>query len=135
MRRAISLVICVVIAISALSINVFASSKITPRYNNVSNTNTYFDIDSSGNAKVIASFGGDRSAITSATVKIKIQKRFLLVFWNNVIEWTDETTENNYTVVHSTNVGSGTYRATVEYTIYGTGGEPDVIKDEIQRTH
>ena len=121
MRKIIAMAVCLVTLLSVFSIcsSAATQNEVAPYLNN----------------PCITSSDGSISNVTGATVKIKIQKRFLLVFWNNVIEWTDETTENNYTVVHSTNVGSGTYRATVEYTIYGTGGEPDVIKDEIQRTH
>ena len=135
MKKIVTLLVCTLMLLSILPLSALADEGITPYYNNIALKDTHFEIDSNGTAAVRATFRGDRNVITSATVKIKIQKKFLFFFWTDVIEWTDETTENNYTVVHSTTVDSGTYNAIVEYTIRGVGGESDIIKDEIERTH
>ena len=134
MKRVIALLMCIVLAVCALGINTLADTGISPRLNNVADVGMQFSIDSNGTAKVVAFFDGD-STTTSATIKIKIQKQFLFFFWTDVIEWTDETTEKSYAKSFSTQVDSGTYKATIEYTIRGTGGEPDVITDTIERTY
>ena len=134
MKKAISLIMCIVIVLSTLGICAFAETKNSPRFTNVGEINTVFNIDSNGNARVTVSYDG-YSAMTHATIKIKIQKQFLFFFWTDVIEWTDESTERYYAKTFTTPVDGGTYKAIVEYTIRGTAGEPDVITDEIQRTY
>ena len=135
MKKIISLVICMVIVFSSLGISSLASSEITPYYNNVADVETQFNIDSNGTARVIVFYDGDPDTITGATIKIKIQKQFLFFFWTDVVEWIDESNDSYHMFVHSIQVDSGTYKATIEYTIRGTGGEPDVITDTIERSH
>ena len=134
MKKGISFVLIVVVLLS-FSINILADSQIAPCYDNVAMTDTIFNISSSGNAKVTVSFEGSPEIISGATIKTKIQKRFLFFFWQDVTEWVDEVAGSYYTNSHSITVDSGTYKAIVEYTIRGTGGDPDVITDEIERTH
>ena len=135
MKRVIALLMCIVLAVCALGINTLADTGISPRLNNVALKNSYFEINSNGTATVRATYSGDSDVITGATIKIKIQKQFLFFFWTDVVEWTDECSGNYRTVIHSTQVDGGTYKATIEYTIRGTAGEPDVITETIERTH
>ena len=136
MKKLLTLIVCCIIVSSCFPLSVSAQNDVaTPFYNNILSRNTRFDIDSSGNAIVVTSYDGQKGITTGATIKIKIQKRFLLVFWNDVASWTDEATGYYYSNTHSTTVESGYYRAQVEYTIYGTGGSPDVITDELERSY
>ena len=135
MKKIFSFVIFLVVVFECLQMNIFASEYIVPYSNNTKTTNTAFYIDESGTAKVEISFVGYVGETNGATIKTKIEKRFLLVFWNDVASWTDEVSGYYYANEHTTTVKKGTYRATVEYTIRGTGGDPDVITDQIEQTY
>ena len=135
MKKILSAIVCVIVLIGCIPISVFASEAITPYYNNHLQRNTAFEINESGVANVTVSYVGTKGETTGATIKTKIQKRFLLVFWNDVASWTDEATGYYYSNTHSTTVESGYYRAQVEYTIRGTGGSPDVITDELEYSY
>ena len=118
--------------VSKLSINKRKNMDFVPV---IFKTDTDFNIDENGIARVSVYFNGYNDKTTGATIKIKIQKRFLLVFWNDVASWTDEATGYYYTNTHSTTVEKGYYRAQVENTIRGTGGTPDVITDELEYSY
>lgn len=135
MKKILSAIVCVIVLIGCIPLSVFASEAITPYYNNVVRQSTLFDIDENGIATVKASYVGQSGVTTGATIKTKIQKRFLLVFWSDVASWTDEATGHYYSNTHSTTVESGYYRAQVEYTIRGTGGDSDVITDELEYSY
>ena len=136
MKRIWLIIICLIVIIGCIPTNALAAeSGITPYYNNTMNTLTDFYISEKGVATVYISFNGYVRETTGATIKTTIEKRFLLVFWNEVASWTDEVVGDYYSNTHSTTVKKGTYRATVEYTIRGTGGEPDVIVDEYEYTY
>ena len=99
--------------------------------NNVATTSSSFSISSDGEACVLVDYMGYKDITTGATINITIEKRTLLLFWNDVV--TDTITCNNY---HYTNEfyyqleNSGTYRCTIEYVISGNGGADDVITFE-----
>lgn len=136
MKKILLAIICLIVSVGCIPTNTLAAeSGITPYYNNTMNTLTDFYISENGVATVHISFNGYGGETTGATINTKIEKRFLLVFWSDVASWTDEVSGYYYTNEHSINVKKGTYRATVEYTIRGTGGEPDVIVDELEYTY
>ena len=135
MKKLIAMLVCIFTLISVFSVSVMADASISPRYNNVAFKDSYFEIANDGTATVRATYSGDDDIITGATIKIKIQKQFLFFFWTDVVEWIDESNDSYHTFVHSIQVDSGTYKATIEYTIRGTGGDPDVITDTIERSH
>ncbi len=62
-----------------------------------------------------------------------VEKKTLLFFWSDVAEWTDtvySTTYYDTTVLQLDD--EGTYRVTVEYVFYGTGGAADTITCEYE---
>lgn len=96
--------------------------------NNTSDTASSFSISSSGEAIVYINFMGYQGITTEGTINITIEKRNLLVFWNEVV--TDTITVTGYMYddeLYYQLPESGTYRCTVEYIISGTGGADDVI--------
>ena len=135
MKKILSIIICTVVFMGCVPICSFAGEDVVPYSNNTLHTYFAFNIDDNGKASVFAEYVGYTGITTGATIKTKIEKRFLLVFWNEVASWTDEVVGEYYSNTHSTTVKKGTYRATVEYTIRGTGGEPDVIVDEYEYTY
>lgn len=82
----------------------------------------------SDTAYVSATFNGNSGA-TGATIEITLQKRFLLFWWNDVEggHWIDNFTTSSGTSNHSLAVSSGTYRAVINYKVYGSGGGYDEI--------
>ena len=68
-----------------------------------------------------------------ADLTVKIEKRFLLVFWNDVSEWSASSTELNGIFYNTLPLnGSGTYRATFTLLITGNDGTVDTIEQVIE---
>ena len=68
-----------------------------------------------------------------ADLNVKVQKRFLLVFWNDVYEWNTSSTEIEGHFYHECELnGSGMYRAKFTLTVTGNDGTQDVITDTIE---
>jgi hypothetical protein len=106
----------------------------TPYFNNASDVEIIFAINDNGLATVATTFSGYDGVATHADITIKLQKKFLF-FWNDVdIGYPDDT----YTATIQGSFGmheahfqlssTGTYRAVVTVTAYGSGGTPDVIE-------
>ena len=101
--------------------------------NNTLFTDTRFTITDQGAATVDIQYNGYPDITTGATITIKIEKRYLLIFWNELISETITVTGDYY--FDSLNyqfTKSGTYRCTVVYTVSGSGGPDDVITYEAQ---
>ena len=124
--------------LACLTTTAFAAegSGVSTYANNTASTDTIFFIKN-GVAYVTVSYDGYSGITTGGTITVKIQKRFLLVFWQDVdgASWTDNATGDYYVNSHSISVKSGTYRVQVEYVIYGSGGEADVITETIEATY
>ena len=124
--------LCLILALIFIGAGCFSNtalaSNITPYYNNTINTETVFAVMSNGEANVSVYYEGHSSITTGATVRIKIEKRNLLVFWTEVIVDIHYFREASHaeTFVYQLEK-SGTYRCTVEYLISGTGGADDEI--------
>jgi hypothetical protein len=129
MKRVLS-VILVCIMIATFTVSAFADD--VSLYNNhTAVTSTDFVIYDNGEALVAFRYAGYEGITTGATIEIKIQKRNLLIFWNDVVNETITVNEVDYDDVYSYQLSdTGTYKCTVTYTVYGTAGEADVIPFE-----
>lgn len=68
-----------------------------------------------------------------ADLNVKVQKRFLLVFWNDVYEWNASCTDLNGEFYHEFNIEkSGTYRALFTLLVTGNDGTVDTVTFEIE---
>lgn len=117
-----------------LGVTIFAeeSGAISPRFNNTVSTNTSFFIEG-GIAYVNVGFTGFSGVTTGGQITTKIQKRFLLVFWNDVAEWNASSTEKYGLFSHIFDLnGSGMYRAKFTLTVTGNNGTVDTITDTIE---
>ena len=105
-----------------------SANEITPYYNNTANTSTTFSITDDGEANVSVRYSGRSGVTTGATITVKIEKRNLLVFWNEVVNDVYYFREASHaeTFVYQLEK-TGTYRCTVDYLISGTGGADDEI--------
>ena len=73
------------------------------------------------------------SNMTSVEINTLVEKQTLLFFWSDVDEWSDTVYDISYYDTASIQLDDeGTYRITVEYTFYGTGGAADTITCEME---
>ena len=86
-------------------------------------------------ATVVVYYYGDASEFTKAEISVKIQKRFLLVIWNDVDigyadnEWTATSYDLNGSFYKEFPISkTGYYRALITVKVYGTSGEVDTIE-------
>ena len=135
MKKVVSIILCAVILLSSVVIPAFAEEmQMSPRANNVAVTESSFEIID-GNAVMCAMYRGYEGVTTGAHITIKLEKRSLLVFWNDITEF-----EINHTGVNGAferiyySLEDGTYRATITYEISGSGGAADVIEDVIKKS-
>lgn len=81
-------------------------------------------------------YNAKSNVFSYATVTVKIQKRFLGVFWSKVDEWTETSYSVNGYIENSTALEkTGTYRAVFTVEIYGKDGSVDTIEDTITSTY
>lgn len=105
---------------------------ISPRLTNMDSSAMHFAVVDNI-AEVYVSYKGRSSTFLRAEVSVKIEKKVLLLFWKDVSEWTSTNTEVfGYFLNTSTADGSGTYRAKIKLTVYGTNGVNDVIEETIE---
>ena len=136
MKRKFCLIFALIFTLSAfLSPSVLADD-ISVFNNNTDTTFTSFSISDIGSASVFVRYRGYPNITTGATICIKIEKRNLLVFWNEVINDTYYFREESHaeTFVYQLEK-TGTYRCTVDYLISGTGGADDEITFQDTKTY
>lgn len=118
------------------------SADIEPYYNNVNNVTSAAEIDSNGIITITNSYSASNTVFEKAIITTYIEKRILGLFWVKVDigqtdnEWVDTLYINTYSGIHATQLSSkGTYRVSVEYAIYGSGGEADTVIKEIEKSY
>ena len=125
----------VVLCANALPLFASAENVVSPCYANANDCNLYFTT-SNGEASATVTYRAKSDAFSHATITVKIQKRFLGVFWSHVKEWTTISTDVNGYVENSTALEkTGTYRAVFTVEIYGKDGSVDTIEDTITSTY
>lgn len=136
MKRAISLLLCLVIIVTLGSISVSASDGgISPRFNNVSNTSATFNIDSNGNAIVNVGYYGYDGITSGAKITILLEEKRFFFFWADVEEWVITSSDYYGDFQRSCSVSEGDYRVTVTFEISGTGGATDVYEVELKDSY
>ena len=124
--------ILLIAVMSMTSVTAFAANEgVSPRLSHVENGDfSFFVVDNVGYLEV-AYYG--YSSFARADLNVKVQKRSLLVFWNDVAEWNASSTEiDGYFYREIALNGSGMYRATFTLTITGNDGTTDVIQETIK---
>ncbi len=129
------LLTAVTLCVSVLPLFAGAEAAPSPRYANTNTCNCYFSA-STGEALATVTYNGKSAAFSYATVTVKIQKRFLGIFWSHVEEWTAISEKVNGYIENSTVLEkTGTYRAVFTVKIYGKDGSVDTIEDTITSTY
>ena len=134
----ITLSLLLVLVMSMTSITASASEVqsnynegIIPCLEHVNNARLAFSALSDGGHVSVYYEGYD--SFVRADITVKLEKRFLLVFWNDVDEWSASSTDVDGYFYHLFSLnGNGTYRATITLTITGSDGTADIITDEIE---
>ena len=117
------------------SIPIYASeaeSGISPRLTHTNCASYSFNATSSI-GYISADYTGVRATFVSAKLTVKVEKRFLFFFWDEVGTWTATNTEllgDFYYEMPLT--GAGTYRATFTLEVTGTDGTVDVLDTVIE---
>lgn len=132
---AIVLTLCVsIVPLCSFSASAATPEEITPRYNNTLSTTTAMNINSSGKMTISYEYTGYPGTTTKAVITTYIEKKVLGLFWSRVDigttddQWVDTINDYIYSGHRTYQLSSsGTYRVTVVYKIYGTGGAADEI--------
>ena len=109
-----------------------SENQIMPRLSHMDGASFSFDATSSV-GYIAATYTGYSPSFVSAKLTVKVEKRFLWAFWNDVGTWTTTSTNIHGNFYHEMTLnGSGTYRATFTLEVTGTDGTVDVITDTIE---
>lgn len=124
--------ILLIAIMSMTNVLAFATDEgINPRLSHASNGGFSFAATEDGGYIDVTYYGYD--SFVRADLNVKIQKRFLLVFWTDVDEWNSSSTEIDGWFSHTFALnGSGTYRATFTLLITGNDGTVDTIEQVIE---
>ena len=127
---------------TAFAIRAHATEVVTPYYNNTLSARTTISISSTGELSVVNAYHGFQGVTTRAVITTYVEKKFLGLFWTRVDigtaddQWVDTINNYYYTGGHSLQLRSkGTYRVTVTFTIYGSGGAADEIECQETKTY
>ena len=137
-KRALAsiLVLCLsVVPFCSVSASAATQEEITPYFNNTLSTTPSMKIDNSGKMSISYKYSGYANITTKAVITTYIEKKTLGLFWSRVDigttndEWVDTVNDYRYTGSRTYQLSSsGTYRVTVVYKIYGSGGAADEIE-------
>ncbi len=130
----LSLFITPIFSVSAATI---PEEEVMPLYNNTVSANTTMSISSSGKMTISYNLIGISSKTTKIVITTYIEKKKLGLFWSRVDngqpdkQWVTTINSFKYTGSRSYQLSSsGTYRVTVKYKVYGSGGAADEITQQ-----
>lgn len=120
------------VPINASALESDTKNAVSPRWSHLSDVAFTFAATSSG-GHVDVTYTGYSSSFVKADVHVKLQKKFLLVFWTDVDEWSTSSSELHDNLYHCFSLdGTGTYKATLTFTVTGTDGTIDTLTDTIE---
>ena len=106
----------------------------TPRLSHTSDGSFAFAATANGGYADVTYHGYD--SFVRADLTVKVEKRFLFVFWNEIGEWSSSSTEMDGDFFHTFTLnGGGTYRASFTLKITGNDGTVDTITDVIEDSY
>ena len=109
-----------------------SENQVMPRLSHIGDASFVFDATSSV-GYIAATYTGYSASFVSAKLTVKVEKRFLWAFWNDVGTWTSTSTDIYGIFEHEMSLnGSGTYRATFTLEVTGTNGTVDVVESVIE---
>lgn len=139
MKKALKRLLTLTLAICCLMTPIALAAgaeQIQPRLNNTVSTFMNMSITSTGMLSIGYDYSGFPGVTTHAVIRTRVEKKVLFL-WTDVDlgvpddVWVDTVYQSDYTGGRSFQLSkSGTYRVTVEYTIYGSGGAADVLEHQ-----
>lgn len=140
MKKVVSVLLVAFLLATCISISSFAaktSETISPCYNNANSANISLIISDTGKATVKLTCKG-KTDVTTKIIAVSYLQRKVGLIWVKVDngldgkKWNDTVNGVNLIKTHTLQLEkTGTYRATVEYTVYGSGGSADVIEKTV----
>ena len=117
------------------SITAFAAEESpSPRLSHMICGGITFSATEDGGYADVTYHGND--SFVRADITITVEKRFLLVFWNEIGEWSASSTDIDGEFYHTFPLdGSGMYRANFTLIITGNDGTTDVVTDTIKSNY
>ena len=120
------------------SIPVYAAeehNQVTPRLSHMADASFAFDATSSG-GYITVTYTGYEASFVSAKLTVKVEDRFLWVFWSEVGTWTTTSTDIDGFLSYVMPLNAaGTYRATFTLEVTGKDGTVDIITDTIESAY
>ena len=135
MKKIITFLLIISTMLASFGITAFADNSITPYYNETPKCDLFFEISSSGLAQISVGYTCYNTNFSYAKITVELQKRNLLVFWKDITQWYDTSSENYYLEDFSYQVNSGTYRVKITYEIFATDGTSEVIEKTLKYTY
>ena len=140
MKKALKSILLILMSmlICLTSIPVYAAeseSQVMPRLSHMDSASFAFNATSSG-GYISVEYTGYEASFVSAKLTVKVEDRFLWVFWSEVGTWTATSTEvyGDFYYVMPLNA-AGTYRATFTLEVTGKDGTVDIITDTIESAY
>ena len=123
--------IFLIAVMSMANVVAFAEGGISPRLSHMDDAAFFFSATENGGYAEVSYYGYD--SFVRAELTVKVQKRFLLVIWNDVGEWSASSNDIDGRFYHAFALnGSGMYRAVFTLKVYGTDGTYDTIERTIE---
>ena len=136
-RNLLTLTLSICMLTATVSSTTIYGNEITPRYNNTASASLNTTVNSNGTLTISYNCQGYSSATSKIVITTYIEKQFLFFFWTRVDigttnnEWSQTINNYRYTGTLTFMLPStGTYRTTVTYKVYGSGGTTDEITKE-----
>ena len=129
MKKVLSIVLAILTVFAVASITATALD-VEPRWNNTAATTIALYVNSSGRASIALNCSGVDGVTTNIVAETKLERKWG-IFWLDVDggEWTDTTDDTFLSLTHYLQLSkTGTYRATTNFTVYGTRGTADEIE-------
>lgn len=112
-----------------------ADTGISPRLSHFGGATFVFSAIEEGGCVAI-SYEAYPDTFVRAEVNVRLAKKVMLFFWEDIAVWGEESTELWGDFYHIFELdGKGTYKATMTLKVYGTDGTYDIIEDSIQSSY
>ena len=136
MKTPMALLMALAMCLSTLLLPVSAANtEVSPCLSHLSIASFGFVADEDGGEATV-SYDGYESSFVKAVVTFKLQKKYMLFFWEDLGEWTGSSTELHGFFCHVFPLdGKGTYKMNMSLAVVGNDGSADVIEDSLERTY
>ena len=132
LKSTLLILMSMLVCLTSIPVCAVEENQVMPRLSHIGDASFTFDATSSI-GYISADYTGYSPSFVSAKLTVKVEKRFLWAFWNDVGTWTSTSTELLGSFYHEMALnGSGTYRATFTLEVTGKDGTVDVITDTIE---